>query len=316
VLDEAHHYAAPEWGSLAARYVSSVRLGLTATPERADRTALGDLFDALAVAASVRDLTETGYLVPCDTIAPTRHLEGGIAVSPVAAYQRHAAGRRAVVFCANVRHAQETAAEFRAAGVTAACIDGEMAPGARDETLARFRSGELRVLTNVFVLTEGWDAPEAEVCILARGCSSAAMLLQAVGRVLRPAPGKSRALLIDLKGAVHLHGLPGDDREYSLSGRPIRKLESLTPLSQCRECGAVYRSAPTCVRCGARLPPPKLPRALRGELSQIYATAAGEEKREYLRRMHAEAKKRGYAPGWAVMKFKAKYGHWPQRRAA
>src|SRR5690606_35033769 len=123
---------------------------------------------------------------------PSKRLGNALAGDPVLAYEREAAGSRAVVFCQSVAHARELAESFTERGVPAACIDGAMRTEDRDRALRAFRDGEIQVLTNVFVLTEVWDAPEAETCILARSVGSAAMFLQTVGRVLRPAPGNTR----------------------------------------------------------------------------------------------------------------------------
>jgi superfamily II DNA or RNA helicase len=79
----------------------------------------------------------------------------------------------------------------------------------------------VRVLTNVNTLTEGVDVPEARTCILARSFGHVGGYLQAAGRVLRAAPGKESAVVVDLTGATIRHGLPTTDRTYSLSGRAI-----------------------------------------------------------------------------------------------
>jgi hypothetical protein len=106
------------------------------------------------------------------------------------------------------------------------------------------------------------DLPWAEVAMLARGVSHEGAYLQAVGRVLRPAPGKTEALLIDLPGACYRYGFPTDDRTYSLDGTPIRRASAAPALSQCLQCGAVYPSAPTCPECGwvrpAKVRPPRI----------------------------------------------------------
>jgi superfamily II DNA or RNA helicase len=316
VVDEAHRILAGEWRKVIDFYSRTIVIGLTATPERSDGVPMGDVFETLIVGPPIRDLVAAGHLVPCDVLAPTTHLEDGVLGDAVGHYRKHGEGRQAFAFGLNVEHARALAEEFNVAGIPAACIDGDMPDEERDGAIERFRRGALHVLTNVRCLTEGVDVPEASVCILASGCSSPSSYLQKIGRVRRAAPGKSRALVLDLKGSVHVHGLPDDDRIYSLQGRAIRDVEKLPVLVQCRRCGACYRARPTCIRCGARLPPPKLPRELRGELSEIFATAGIDEKRRYLERMHAEARARGHKPGWAAFKFKAKYGHWPQRSAA
>jgi hypothetical protein len=106
------------------------------------------------------------------------------------------------------------------------------------------------VLINVFVLTEGFDAPATEVCIIARGCTHTGTYLQMVGRVLRPAPGKTAAILIDLAGVSWSHGLPTEDRAYSLDGK--KPISSSGTLKVCPACGGCYApdGARECPFCG------------------------------------------------------------------
>ncbi len=308
VLDEAHHYVAEQWGEIAEHYANAYRIGLTATPERSDGAPLGDLFDALVAPVSVAELTEAGYLVPCEVQAPKRRLPRAMAGDPVDRYLELARGRRAIFFAATVEHAQEIRARLDSSAVPAACIHAETPAEDRAESLRRFASGELLALTNVFVLTEGTDLPPAEVCVLARGFSHASTYLQCVGRVLRPSPGKASALVLDLCGVSRTHGVPSDEREYSLDGRAIRvigkKLETEEPTGATPDAPLVVDAEIEIVR-------------------SISVTAAkwtrgqhGAE-RAYLERLLREARDRGRKPGWAAHRFKEQFGRFPwQRRAA
>ncbi len=189
VFDEAHHYAADLWGDVAKaiKAMGATVVGATATPERGDGRPLDHMFDSLVVVAQVSELVAlwhadpTQGLVPCRVVRPVRPLRSGqIAESPAKAYRRLAPGRSAVV--------------------------------------RRFAIGEIPVLVNVNVLTEGWDAPICECVIIARGMGSVGMLIQAAGRGARPHPGKSGYLVIDLRGVTSELGRPDEDREYSLDG--------------------------------------------------------------------------------------------------
>lgn len=264
IADEAHHMAATNWSKLAGAYPTARWLGLSATPERADGKALGDIFDDLVVAASVRELTEFGNLVPCRVFAPPIELDvAELALDPVSAYQQHGAGSLAVVFCVTVEHATRVAADFNAAGVPADIVTGTTRAAIREQTLQRWRSGDIRVVTNCGVLTEGFDLPALQTCILARRFGHPGLFLQCVGRALRPAPDKTRATVIDLCGSVHKHGLPDMDREYSLEGKPISSV-TRDAIRQCPSCGAVFLAGATaCPQCGAELPrrPAELPRS-------------------------------------------------------
>lgn len=297
VLDEAHHYVAAEWGAVAVHYASAIRLGLTATPERSDGKPLGDLFDALVVGATPRELTDLGHLIPCEVIGAKRYRPRELAGNPVDRYLEHAAGRRAFLFAGTVEHAEDLAAEFVARGVPAACVSGETPSDERTRAVAAFRAGKVLVLCNVYVFTEGTDVPEAEVCILARGCGSASTYLQMVGRVLRPAPGKTSALLLDLVGAANKHGFPADERRYSLDGnRGIM----LSRAAQKKNTGGSWSG-------GAQRP--GIINASLVRLSSAGPDAV--EKREFLVTKYREAESRGYKPGWAIYQFRLRFGHAP-----
>lgn len=255
IIDEAHHTPAKTWSRLAESYRGSLLLGLTATPQRADGKPLGDIFDSIVVGSTVSELTALGHLVPCRVFAPAEQLEARtMAIDPVAAYRKHGGNQRAVVFCTTVEHAQRTAESMNAAGIPTGVVHGVMGRAARTETLAALESGHLRVVASCHVLTEGWDSPAVSVCILARRPQHTGLYLQMVGRVLRPSPGKTHATLIDLCGSVHDHGPPDMDREYTLDGSGISKVDR-EAIRQCVTCGAVFKAGPlACPVCGEALP--------------------------------------------------------------
>lgn len=316
ILDEAHHAVAATWRDLAAAYPrAELVLGLTATPERGDRTPLGDVFQALVAEIRMSELLEGGFLVPCDVVAPAK-AQDDLAEDPLDALAKHAPGRPAILFGASVAHAQELAEQARRRGLRAECVDGATATDKREAALAAFSAGRLDVITNVFVLTEGFDAPRAEVCVLARGCSATGTYLQMVGRVLRPSPntGKRRAMLIDLRGLVHVHGMPDDERAYSLTGRAIRVgAEDLPPLRQCRACGATFRWRPACPRCGATQPPRPAPRVKRAAIAQVTTASIvpAHVKRSFFDDLARRARERGWNPKAVGVQFKQRFGHWP-----
>lgn len=322
VWDEAHHCAADTYREIAAQYPRAWHLGLTATPERADGVGLRDAFDELVVGATVRELQQQGYLAECDVIAPDARRDA-LAMEPTAAWEKYAEGRPTVVFHRTV---EESLRFARGLGSLCAHIDGSMGRTHRDSQLDSFARGRVQVLSNVYVLTEGWDAPRAKVCILARGCGSPGTYLQMVGRVLRRA-GDERALVVDLAGVTHEHGLPDEDREFSLDGIGRKPTSDREWISQCLVCGFVTRGVsrgPACRQCGAVWPAPEPVRVEAAEmrkindeprwLAQLRARAPRHERDAELDRLLAVARERGYKPGWASVRFKEQYGFWPQHR--
>lgn len=318
VWDECHHAVSEQWSTVMSAYADAHVVGLTATPERGDGTALGNLFSSLVVVAQPSELIEDGFLVPADVIWPGRLLRGGVIADPLAAWTEHARGMRTIVYAASVEHAYDLAARWCAAGHRAACVEGQQAAAGRREIVEAFRSGGLDVLTNCQVLTEGFDVPSVECVVLACGCGTAGAYLQKVGRGMRPARGKTGCLVVDCKGSSYGYGLPDADREYSLTGRAIgRAGEQLEPLRHCLACGAVF-AAPgyACPRCGASCSRPPTIQERQIRLEQMRAALGshgdGERARKY-RELAERGKARGYKPSWAAVQYKIRYGCWPDR---
>lgn len=267
-FDEAHHFAsaAETWSTIVQAHKDSGSwfLGATATPCRGDGHAL-DHFDRIVVAATVKDLIRDGHLVrldPEDIKSPRGTMrKGRVAQLPVDAYLAHGGGRRNIVFAPHVKAAREFADQFRARGIDAACVFGDTPGDERADTLARLASGSLRVVINVYVLTEGFDCPAVEVVTLARPIGSIGMLMQTVGRGMRPAPGKTRMTLLDLWGACNMHGSPTQDFEYSLEGEGMTRKGVVGP-RRCALCQRELEPDETvCSVCGRDVPELETPTA-------------------------------------------------------
>jgi DNA repair protein RadD len=317
VADEAHHFpisGSAEWGQVPLHYASAKLLGVTATPERGDGAPLGDLFDTLIEVTTTRALIAAGHLCPVEVIAPTAARKA-MAESPLEAYRALGGGRKAVFFCATVAEAEALALDLTAAGTPAACVHGDSDVRERDAALAKLACGDLRAVTNVYCLTEGWDCPSVEVCVLARGCGHSGTYLQMVGRVLRPSPetGKARALVIDLRGAVHQHGLPDEERVYSLEGTAIRSKREVKPRT-CPGCDHVVAAAiRVCPGCGYRWPEPVEQEIEQAPLERITGKQRKISEREYWDSLVKTVRANGYKSGYAAHKFIEKYGRFPAK---
>ena len=317
IFDEAHHTAAETYRAIAAQYPGAYHLGLTATPERSDGVGMRDSFDELVIGATVAELTDAGYLAECDVVAPPGRQQG-LAADPAEAWARLASGRPTVAFSRFVADSRALTATLMAQGVEARHIDGETPTRERDATLAAFARGEVQVLSNVGVLTEGWDSPRAKVCLLARGCGSAAVYLQMVGRILRPDGSGARALVIDLAGVVHEHGMPDELRAFSLDGIDRKPKGDREWISQCLACGFTVLGAKrgiACRQCGRSWPPPPQVAMVAAPLT-IAAPVSRAERQATLVTLTATAKARGYKPGWVGVRFKEQYGFWPKGMTA
>lgn len=275
VWDECHHLAAGTWAKIHKSFPKAFHIGLSATPQRLDGKGLQPWFRRMIVGPSVSDLISQKYLVPYKLFAPPSISLESVPVrmgdyvksaleelldkpkiigSAVEHYLRLARGRRAIVFCFSVLHSRHVTEEFRLAGIRAEHLDGESPAWQRDVYIDRFRKGEIEVLCNVDLFGEGFDLPAIEAVILLRPTKSLALYLQQVGRSLRPSPGKTHSIILDHVKAWEDHGLPDDERLWTLMGRQQRKKNDSGPQLSVKICefcfGANNSLNEKCSFCG------------------------------------------------------------------
>jgi superfamily II DNA or RNA helicase len=276
IVDECHHTPAETWLAILRAASSARVLGVTATPERLDGKGLAEVFEVLVIGPTVAELIAAGWLSPFTVYAPERLLDlkdagmvaGDYAVGDLARrmsatfvledavteYRKHLAGQSAIAFCPTIAHSWMVAQTFRNHGIDAQHLDGDTPAAERRRLIARFGSGKVDVLTNCALLGEGLDVPSVAGVILLRPTKSLALHLQQIGRALRPAPGKARAIILDHAGNALRHGLPDLEHAWSLEGRPKKPGKAL--VRRCPDCGAVIPiSARECPECGAHLRP-------------------------------------------------------------
>lgn len=242
IIDEAHHSLAPSWQALWHRFPDARKLGVTATPYRLKKKPFTSLYEVLLESLSMKEFIAQGYLADyvlytasAKRAALTRinrltkfgadgdyrqeDLDTIYNVEEETAwlydcYQNHADGRKGIVYAVNCDHAARIARYFVEKGVAAASIDSGTPVGERDTKLEQFRRGELKVLVNVELFTEGFDCPSIEFVMLARPTRSLAMYLQQAGRALRPLPDGGKVLLLDAVGLQARFGLPDRKRDW------------------------------------------------------------------------------------------------------
>ena len=325
VLDEVHHYASDKWLQLADEYHKRriPIIGLTATPIRADGRGFDGFMDALVCPISMKELIKGGFLTPYQLIAPSDLLRSEqIAQSPVDAYLEHARGRKTIVFAGNVKAAEAFRDEFRANGISAEMVHGKMQAGERRRILEAYKNGEIQVLTNVGVLTEGFDDRPTSCVILARSINSLSLYLQMCGRALRCSPetGKTDAVIIDLHGTCHRpdFGEPDADREWTLDGDGVvhKTLEQPTERF-CLVCKVLLdpSDGTVCPLCGVVRPEAVPPDVVNAKLVKYAAKLREPEdvRRRYFEKLQAIARDRGYSKWQPHAKYKAIYGEKPPR---
>ena len=224
ITDECHHAAAASYQKVYDAFPDALQLGVTATMARGDRVGLGNVWEEVVYSKSVLWMISKGYLTDvkamrvnvtgldlADVKASRGDYQSGDlgrammeseADTVIArAYLEHAADRPGVVFTPTVETAHAAADELNAAGIRTAVVSGETPTDERRGIFEDFRSGKVQVLANCMVLTEGFDAPWASCAVIARPTQSQPLYVQMVGRVLRPYPGKTDALVLDVVGA-------------------------------------------------------------------------------------------------------------------
>jgi hypothetical protein len=252
VYDECHH-AAAEDNRRVLRALSvfepgydGTLLGFTATTSRGDGQGLDTVFERIVYARGLREMVEDGYLAPLrgyriETAADLGALTGGGLDFPEEALaaavdvedrnalvarsiQELARDRRTIAFCVTVGHALNLRRALGVLGVPAGTVHGAMRSEARAQALADFREGRVQVLTNVAVLTEGFDDPGVSCVAMARPTRSEGLYAQCVGRGTRLHPGKKDCLILDFADASRLPlctlpSLFGMPRDLDLEGQ-------------------------------------------------------------------------------------------------
>lgn len=307
-IDEAHHSASDSYLRVIDKALAlnqNVKIfGVTATPNRGDKKALKGIFNNCADQITIKELIETGFLVKPRTFVIDIGVQDDLRrVKRVAAdfdmseverimdkevlndriveeWKKLASGRRTVVFASTVGHATHVHNAFAAAGVASAVVTGEMASGDRERVLQAFDRGELQVIVNVAVLTEGWDCQPVACIVLLRPSSFKSTMIQMIGRGLRKVdperyPGivKDDCVVIDFGTSVLLHGsieqevnlegagtktcpecgseVPDQCKECPICGSVFPQADEIFEVKKCKECGAENPiRARTCFSCG------------------------------------------------------------------
>jgi len=329
ILDEAHHATASTWRKLLEIYPDAFVIGLTATPARMGGKGLGDIFESLIMGPSVKELIAWGKLSPYRYYSPPVAVDfsdlqvkyGDYVQSEVALcmdkseiigdlitqYNKLAPGAKAVCYCASIAHSQHTADMFRLAGIPAIHIDGETKDLVRKAAINDFKLGKIRILCNVDLISEGFDVPAMEAVILARPTQSLTLYIQQAMRAMRidkSNPDKV-AVIIDHVGNVYRHGLPDEDREWSLESKKKKTVSREVSMKICPKCYYAHAPAPTCPGCGHvyQVAEKAEPEEKAGELTEILEIQKKEKKMEVGRARNVVtlkqiAMQRGYSPLW------------------
>ncbi len=257
VIDEAHHALAKTYKMMWETWPDGKFIGLTATPCRLNGKGFTDLFDILVQSWDIPTFIKAKWLSTYDFVSikadshtqqliqslKKRGADGDYQVKEMDAVlnkrpsierlyncvTEFARNRKGFVYAINIDHARSIAEYYQEQGVNAVAIDSHTPVKEREQLISSFRSGELQVLVNVDIFSEGFDCPDVEFIQLARPTLSLAKYLQMVGRGLRPSKGKKNCMIIDNVGLYRVFGLPSQiwDWQSAFEGRMKMREERL-----------------------------------------------------------------------------------------
>ncbi len=241
IIDEAHHVVAASYVKLLSEYPEARILGVTASPIRLSGEGFTDSFDTLITSKSIAEFIQDGYLAPIRYLGKSKTfakvdlsgvkiVEGDYAPTQLSkemrddfvmanlikSYINHAQGKKMIVFAVDIAHSKDITKRYQDEGFMAAHLDADTTPRNRKEIINKFKNGEIQILSNVNIVSEGFDVPDCEVVQLARPTKSLAMYLQQVGRCMRKPEGKDYCIVLDNVGLYEKFGSPRNYREWTL----------------------------------------------------------------------------------------------------
>jgi len=212
LVHNCHHSSAATWQKIIQAFPDAYITGLTATPCRLDGKPLGEVYDDLIVGISTRELIDLGYLAPYRYFAPTvadlsalkrrgRDYDAAQAAQLLSEravfgdvikhYREYADGLQAICYCSTVKHSEQTASAFCDEGIEAVSFDGTTPDAVRRGIISRFRNGDIKVLCNCMLISEGLDISGVHCCMLLRPTMSLSLFIQMSMRCMRPDQGKT-----------------------------------------------------------------------------------------------------------------------------
>ena len=356
-VDEAHHALAKTYQTVLTAYPNAIQLLFTATPIRTGKKQLDMIADDIVLGKSIQQLTDEGNLAPfkyysidyvdklklkksstgdytADSMeeSMSRKIYGDV----VKHYRKYANGMQAVLYCYSIESAKEFADIFNNEGISAVEVDGTTPDNERDEYVEQFRNGEIKIMTNVNLFTEGIDLPNVDCVIMVRPTASLSLYLQFAMRCLNPREGKE-AVIIDHVGNWQRFGLPNEDRNWRdsiISGeegtkKKRNKEDDEIKARQCPTCTQVIPVSDIidnrCPYCGSSLSEEKetefeevdlieiesqkrmnlFKELQQDELKLSVASKSPKELRTY-EELKAYAEVNNYKPGWVYYQAKMK----------
>lgn len=355
ITDETHHSRAASYLKIYNHFHKAYRLGFTASPWRMNGKGFSDIYDALVEGPTVEWLIQNGFLAPFDYYAPSladlsqlkksssgdyskksmdSSLNKAIFGDVVKHYKDLAEGKQAILYAHSREYSRLLAQKFVQQGIEAVHVDSKTPERARETIMQRFKKGEIKVLCNVDLISEGFNVPDCEVVILLRPTASLVLHIQQSMRSMRYKPDK-KAIIIDHVGNYEKHGLPDTPREWTIEDltkeQKKQRDNDAPPITDCPHCfGVIPSGSNPCPLCKEEIEvESKELEEVDGELEKVdtvkfqanftfvrkqrEALKKGEENLETVEDYYFYARAKGYKESW--IKFKHpdfKNLSWPQ----
>lgn len=342
ITDETHHSLAKTYRDIYEHYANVPRLGFSATPWRLNGKGLGDVYDAMIEGPDVQWLIDNHYLAPFDYYSVNLIDESKLSKSStgdysnksideavghtiygdvIKTYRDKVDGQQAIVYAHSIAFSKQIAQQFRDAGINAAHCDSKTPQRERDKIMSDFKKGTLKVLSNVDLISEGYNVPDCSCVIMIRPTESLVLFIQQSMRCMRFKPGK-QATIIDHVANYTRFGLPNTPHKWTLADREKKKKSTNTivdtPIKQCAFCFAVIPAqSKSCPLCGHEVEVVqseiKVDETARIEkiesnfrLQADYIVTKKPQELNSYDELKAYAKAKGYKQGWIYFQAKNK----------
>ena len=339
IIDEAHLALSQSYLKVINHYKNAIILYFTATPKRLDGLNFSTIADDIVIGKSAKWLIENNYLAPYEYYAPKLLVDcdkltttnGDYTQSDIIEqidkpkiygdifneWNKFAKDKKTIVYASSLMHSKKIVDYFIEKGIKASHIDGNTPKNERDKIINDFKCGNITILSNYALIVEGFDVPDCECCIIARPTQSLVIHIQSTMRCMRYKPNKT-AIILDFVGNYQRHGLPDDDREWSLEAIKRSRKKTTEPkvlVRNCPNCYKVYQAklgliCPYC-KCEVGKTKQEIEYDEKQELIRIEEFNRKKKRMEVGRSqtradLEKIAKERGYKSSWVYIQCKLK----------
>lgn len=334
ITDETHHSLAKTYKKIYEYYSDVPRLGFTASPWRLSGKGLGDIYESMVEGPTVEWLIDNHYLAPYNYYSvklindnelkksstgdyTNKSIDDAVGKTifgdVVKTYQEKINGQKTIVYAHSIEYSKLVVQQFNNAGIKAAHADSKTPAKEREHIVEDFRTGKIQVLSNVDLISEGFDVPDCTAVIMLRPTESLVLDIQQSMRCMRYKPNKT-ATIIDHVANYSRFGLPDSKRYWTLKDRNKTRKKSNTDsiaIKQCPKCFFVMKGSPSiCPNCGESIKPDPVEMDVKKDvnlqvITNYIVTKKVSELHSY-KELQEYAKAKNYKNGWVYYQAKTR----------